>query len=204
MQKFKIVALDLVVIGALSAITAGAAFAEYHVASASGGSITGSQVTKNEFATDVGTVKCSVATFSGSQSTETASTLTVHPAYSGCSLSGLAVTVSTSSCSYRFDKPVTEPVGVLASFTVLCSTGSISITESLGKGCVVSVGAQGPLGGISFASEPGGHVTVTFKVTGTTYTDNGKCPSTFAGHTSSTGTYSGTVVMSGSSEIMVT
>jgi hypothetical protein len=202
MHVFKVLGLALVAIGALSAVAANSAFASYHIASASGGSISGSQVTKNEFATDVGTVKCSVATFSGSQATETASTLTVHPAYSGCSLSGLAVTVSTAGCSYRFETPVTSEF-LHAAVDLLCSAGPIQIQDSLGKGCVVSVPGQGPLNHVTFTSGSGS-VTMAAAVTGIKYTDDGKCPSTTTGHTESSGTYSGSVLVSGSSAIEVT
>jgi hypothetical protein len=203
MHKLKVLGLALVVIGALSAIAASSAFAGYHIASVSGGSIVGNQTTKNEFVTDVGTVKCSIATFSGHQSTETAATLTVHPEYSGCSLSGLSVSINTTSCSYRFETPVTTP-SLHASVKVLCGAGtSISITESLGKGCVVSVGEQGPLSHVTFTST-GDTQEWFFAAAGIKYTDNGKCPSTTEGHTNSTGEYKGAVLASGSSAIEVT
>ncbi|HEY2717108.1 MAG TPA: hypothetical protein VGI73_12885 [Solirubrobacterales bacterium] len=211
MRKLEILALTLAAAGAISAVTASSAFSNYNIAGqGAGGSVVASQVStdKNKFVTDVGSVTCSVAKFEGHQSTETGLTLTVHPTYGGCSLAGfVSTTVSTTSCSYRFETPETEPVH--ANITILCSTGtSILIKESL-TGCEVSVPAQGSLSTVSFVNSAP-NVAIKAEVTGITYTDNGKCPNTREGHTSSTGSYSGSSVAAGftssgvANEFMVT
>jgi hypothetical protein len=172
--------------------------------------VVATQTAQNKFKTDVGTVICSVASFTGHQSTETATTLTVHPTYSTCTLAGTAVSINTVSCSYRFNTPVTAPAPTHATVSVLCSAGSsIVIRDATGVGCEVSVGTQNPGGVVSFENSAPS-VSVTAAVTGITYTDNGSCPNTETGHTNSTGTYSGGVSASGftsssvANEIMVT
>ncbi|HEY2715744.1 MAG TPA: hypothetical protein VGI73_05940 [Solirubrobacterales bacterium] len=211
MHKLKALGLALILVGALGAVAAGPALAEYHIASVSGGFITGSPVSTNQFVTDVGTASCSSVTFSGTQAVETASTLTVHPSYSGCSLAGLKITVSTTGCSLRFEKPETEPAPVHAALKVLCSAGSsIAIHDSAGVGCSISIGEQGPLSKVSFAnnagpSPPAGTVTFTAALTGITYTYSGGCPSAGGvGATHSNGAYSGQLLAVATAAFTVT
>ncbi|HEY2717265.1 MAG TPA: hypothetical protein VGI73_13680 [Solirubrobacterales bacterium] len=207
MRKLKLLVVATMALGVISATTAASAFAEYHIASASGGLISGIQTSQNALSTSVGTLKCSGVSFSGSQSTETASTLTLHPSYSGCTLAGLSATVSTSSCSYIFEKPVTSPAPVHASMTMGCAGGEILIHDSLGLNCSISVGglSRPLLHQVSFTNNAGGTVTVTFELTGISYRYSGSCPSAKGVEGgSSNGTYSGQALLSSFSEIMVT
>ncbi|HEY2717088.1 MAG TPA: hypothetical protein VGI73_12785 [Solirubrobacterales bacterium] len=215
MHKLKVLGLALVVIGALSAAAANSACAEYHINNAAGGSITASKKVINEFGTDVGTVKCSVSTFSGSLAAETAAILTVHPTYSGCTLGGLSVTISTAACSFILGGTVTP--GLTAPVSVECGAGNIVIRDSLGLACEVKVPTQTPSGGVTFTSVAGGTVSVAAAVSNIKYSWTASCPSkTAAGGTSepvnigSIGTYSGEVTATGTksgggaAEIMVT
>jgi hypothetical protein len=205
MRKLKILAVTAFAVFAISAVAAASASAEYHIASASGGTITGTQQTANEFFTDVGTVKCTTATFSGSQATETASTLTAHPEYSGCKLAGQAVKITTTGCNYEFLKPNTGPP-LTANVNVVCSgTNVILIKDTAELGCEVKVGSQGPLSNVEFANESGGKVLVTAKVGGIGYNWTAGCPNAGGKAGSNTnGKYTGSVLVTGSAAISVT
>jgi hypothetical protein len=109
MRKLKILALTAFAVLWVSAAAA-SAFAGYHIASASGGTLPGSRQTANEVTTDVGTAKCNTATFTGSQATETASTSTLHAEYKTCTLSGQKVNITTTKCNYESKNPSTAPL----------------------------------------------------------------------------------------------
>jgi hypothetical protein len=203
MRKFKILGLTVFAVLAISAVAAASASAEYHIASPSGGTINGKQETTNEFFTKVGTVKCTNATFTGSQATETASTLTAHPEYSTCTLAGQKVTINTTGCNYVFQKPTTSPLS--ATVQVACGTGNIIIKDTAGLGCEVKVGTQGPLSSVGFTNQEGGTVLVTAGVTGISYSYTAGCPNSGGSAGSgTTGEYKGTVKVTGSAAISVT
>ncbi|HEY2717268.1 MAG TPA: hypothetical protein VGI73_13695 [Solirubrobacterales bacterium] len=222
MYTLKILALALV-IGALSALAASSASANYTIVPSAGekagGNLIGSQANapnQLKLETDVGAVRCSTVKLEGELPNNTEATLTVRPFFSTCFLAGVKATVSSPSCRFRFETPVTpteaEP-SLHAGVRILCSLGtSILIHDSVGLNCSISIGQQGPLNKVSFVNNAGGTVTATFEVTGITYTDNGSCPSTEEKEeTSVTGTYTGPVTFSGFSssgtaakELMVT
>jgi hypothetical protein len=160
MRKLKALGLALVAIGAISAVAAASASANYNIASATGGSISGSQTVTNEFVTTIGTVKCTTATFAASQATETAETLTVLPTYSGCTLAGIKVNITTNKCHYLFTKPTTtEPTGTTHAIVhVKCPTAGtnafILIKDTAGAGCEVKVAEQETKGTVMMTNVP--------------------------------------------------
>jgi hypothetical protein len=204
--------LALVVIGAVSAVIATSASANYNIASATGGTISGSQVTTNEFFTDVGTVKCTTATFSASQATETAETLTILPAYSGCTLAGVKVDVHMNKCHILATKTTTTGIPYIntthAIGHVKCPTKGlgptnredpyISITDTSGLNCDVKVAEQETEGTIMMTNEAAGTVVVESNVEGIAYSWRAGCPNAGGKVGSNTnGKYTGSVRLAG-------
>lgn len=209
MRKLKVLVLTLIAIGAVSAVAAATASAEYHIASVTGGSITGTQQTQEVFTTDVGAVKSSGVTLTGSQATETASTLTLHPTYSGSTLAGLKVTVNTGTCNYEFLKPTTEQPAndtTHANMNIQCASGTIVIKDTAGLGCEIQIDSQGPLNRVKFENiTASGKVLLTTEISGVSYSWTGSCPNAGGVPGSSTnGTYTGSVLLSGSALLSVT
>ena len=206
MRKLKVLGLALVAVCALSALSAASASANYNIASGSGGSITGNQVTSNVFTTDVGNVTCTIVTFTGSQATETAETLTVTPKFETCKLAGQKVTVDpTEGCKFLFEKPTTtEPVGTTDANVRVCQDeegnpkGHIVIKDTAGLGCEVTVKPQ-TVGHVMFTNEAAGTVLAEATVTGIHYTWTKGCPNAPKGEpgTNTNGTYTGSVRVSG-------
>jgi DNA-binding transcriptional regulator YdaS (Cro superfamily) len=206
MRKVKLIGLTVVAVCAISAVAAASASAHYHIASATGGSITGSQLVQNVFTTDVGTVKCNVATFSGEQATETANELTIRPTYEKCNLAGQSVEVNTKECDYLFTEPTTTE-GADTSHAIVdvkCNAGqAIVIKDKSGLGCEVKVAEQTPEGVVEFkntteVSPP--DVDVESLVTGIHYSWTAGCPNAEKKAGSDTnGTYTGTVTVKGES-----
>jgi hypothetical protein len=211
MRKLRSLAVMAFAIFAISAMASTRAMADYHIESASGGSISGTQQTMNEFFTEVGTLKCVGATFAGEQNSETASVLTVHPSYTGCRLGGQKVTIATSGCNYEFQEPTTGPP-ITAGARIVCEGSNlITINDTAGLGCEVKVGPQGPISNVSFTNHPiiggvteSGKVLATAELGGIAYSWTAGCPNAggMAG-SAITGKYIGSVLFSGSSPIAV-
>jgi hypothetical protein len=184
MRNSLAVTLALFAAGAIAAAPAPSASANYNLASATGGTISGSQVGANEFLTDAGFVKCTTATFGASQATETAETLTVLPTYAGCTLSSFSATVTTSKCHYQYTKPTAtdelkSPVTAHAVVNVKCPTAGtnafILIKDNVGLGCEIKVAEQETKGVAEMTNEEAG--TVLFGgVEGIAYSWTAGCP----------------------------
>jgi hypothetical protein len=203
MFRSKVFSLALVAAFALSALVAPAAFATYDSEVAST-TLSGSQVTTNSFTTDVGTLKCSIATVSGvSTGTAvsggfTASEWGLHPNYGTCSLSGQPVDFFTAGCGYLLATAVSKK----AAATILCETGkAFVIKDTVGLGCEVTIKAQTPGGSAGFTNNgtgTGRTVLVTWSLTGIAYTWTAGCPNSKGKAGSNTnGTYSGSVSVKG-------
>jgi hypothetical protein len=212
MGKLKTWGFAVFAVLAISAVASASAFAEYHIASGSGGTVTGQQLTTNELFTNVGTQKCTTLTFSGSQATETASALTVHPEYSRCTLAGQRINYITTGCNYEFQKPSTGPPP-MADMKIACSGSNvILIKDTNGLGCEVKFGPQGPLGDVAFTNNPviggipqTGKVLVTFEIVGLSYTYTAGCPNSGGSAGSGTnGQYKGSALFTGSAALSVT
>ena len=201
MRKLKVLGLALVAICALSALASASASAKYD-SEVEHTILSGTQATANTFTTTIGNVTCATATFSGTALTSTkveggftAAEQTVTPTYSGCTLSGLKVTINTTGCTYKF----TTPESLKAKVHVEGCT--IVIKDTAGLGCEVKVKPQTPTGHVGFTNQGAGKtrdVLVTATVTGIHYTYTAPCPNAggVAG-TEENGTYSGTVTLKG-------
>jgi hypothetical protein len=198
MRKLRILGLIVVAIGVINAAAAAPAFAGYHIAVPAGGWIEGSQQTTNQFTFDVGTAKCTGARLSGNLVGETSSYMTLHPEYTGCTLSGQKVTINSTSCNYEFWPPSTSPLS--APIVVNCSFGTLLIKDTAGLGCEVKVGSQLlPFSPAGFANESG-KVLVTYSVTGMSYSWTAGCPGAGGKAGKDTnGKYTGTVLLASSS-----
>ncbi|HEY2715640.1 MAG TPA: hypothetical protein VGI73_05415 [Solirubrobacterales bacterium] len=205
MRKLKHLATAIAMIGVIGAISATSAFAEYHIASVSGGTITGSQVSPIQIVTKVGIVKCSVLDWSGLQEKETEAVLPLHATCtSGGTLAGVKASITTTFCGFLFEKPETEPAPTHAKVTIVCS-GAMIVIETVGVTCKVEIGAQGPLSKVTFTNEASGKVTATFAVSGIAYSYTGSCPSANGvGGNASNGTMSGSLLLSTTAEFTVT
>ncbi|HEY2716181.1 MAG TPA: hypothetical protein VGI73_08170 [Solirubrobacterales bacterium] len=208
MRTLKVFAVAALAAVAISGLVAASALAEAFHSESAGTTWTGSQVTKNEFKTNVGTLKCSVVTLSGSMASTETVMFTVHPSYSGCTLAGLAVTVSTTSCNYTFTEPT-------RGFTIFwrhwiahneCSGSSTEIGDSLGLNCKIDVPSQifgGLMKGESLGTGSGREIEATWELTEIAYSYTASCPSVSSAGSASNGTRSGTIRFKGSSGIWV-
>ena len=131
--KFKICGLVLASVFATSAIGASAASAaEFHSA-VHPQAISATQTTSHVFTTDAGTVTCKKATFSGTTSAKTSSTITMTPDYNECTAFGfINVPIHENGCGF-----ILHANGTIE---VECAAGkSIQITAPF---CTTTVGAQ--------------------------------------------------------------
>ena len=117
-------------------------------------------------------ISCASGTFTGTQAAKASPTLTVTPAYSGCTFLGvLNVPVNMNGCQYTFNAN-----GEVAVTGASCT--AITFEAEL---CKVEVGKQGNLKEATYTNigtGTGREVTVTPHVTGITYTSSGLCPKT--------------------------
>jgi hypothetical protein len=118
--------------------------------------------------------KCTSVTFSGSL-TESSSTLTLSPTYSGCTFFGLAVSANTNGCTYLLHLVEAEKEDVFRSTIDLsCPAGKeIQFSQAL-TGCSWSFGTQTALGKVTAtdltASKPK-NLQLTFEVSNIKYTE---------------------------------
>jgi hypothetical protein len=170
--------------------------------------ISGAQTETHESATDVGTIKCTATSFSGTQlggtkeaGVHATETLTVHPTSSGCTLAGVAVTITTTGCNYK----VAEAVSKQAAATLVCEAGKeIVAKDKLGLGCEVKFGSQTASGQITFTNAGAAKTRdVSWKaaLTGLAYSWTAGCPNAEGKPGSNTnGTYKGTETVKGLNE----
>jgi hypothetical protein len=195
-RTFKMLGLALVAMLALGAMASVASAAKFH-SEASSTTLTGEQPAEfnDKFKTDAGNVECKTATYTGTVSGETTSTASATPSYSGCTAAfGASVTIDVNGCSYEFHTNNNTA-------DVVCPEGKV--IEVTAPGCVVTVGAQTGLNGVSFSSnEAKSNVTVTVKSTNVKYEEHNKgfFP-TCANNTKATsnGEYNGSATVTGTS-----
>jgi hypothetical protein len=150
-RNIKVLGLAVVAILAMSAMVASAASAAYWFKSDAGVGVTttlkGEQKERagglfDEFTTTAGVVKCKKATYTGSASGPTQTSVTVHPEYAECTAFGFGATVSTAGCNYVFKTTATN---FAATTEVECSAGSeITVVAKLAgvTKCTVKIGPQ--------------------------------------------------------------
>lgn len=183
-RNLKILGLTMVAMAAIAGVAAASASAHFHAENAGTTSVTGSQTNTHEFTVNTGTVTCSTANFGGSQSGETAESLTITPVYEGCTNSLLgSMTVNMNGCYYTFTvTETTTETTTDGAVHIICETGKeIEVKRTSGtQVCTVKVPPQTPVGGIEYhnkTDEAGVpktmYVEVTANVTGLHYTQSG-------------------------------
>lgn len=207
MRSVKMFGLALLTAFAMSAVAASAASAAEFFHEAPAEEPTARVVAKNEgnhnfTAGLIGTISCEVATFTGTSFvTSPQKTITVTPAYSGCTFLGISgVVVNVHECTYTF----LEPTGAgpfTGSVDVNCPEGKKIEFEA--TGCKIAVGKQGPLSSVTYTNQAATEklvksVKVAANVTKIKYTASGSCK--ILGEKED-GSYSGTAIAEGETEL---
>jgi hypothetical protein len=190
---------------AISSFGAASAVAATYHAESEGTTFTGSQKSKYKMATIVGTLTCSIGTYSGEMKGTSSEMLTVQPAYTGCTLLGLPMTVSAVSCKYTFTPP-TRTEGIRWHWRVhdSCSGKSTIAEDSVAFGCVIEVPSQEGLEVMEGESiGPKSEIEATWLVTGVSYSYTSGCPNVTMSGTRSDGTRGGSIRFTGSSPIWI-
>lgn len=196
-RNLKVLGLALVALLAMTAVAASAASAapEFHGEKAPV-VFEGSQTEQHVFTTNAGTVKCTIATFSGENATTTSTTATLTPKYEKCTAFGfLGATVDVNACSYTFHL-VANSSPATATVDINCPAGkTIDVTST---GCVLHVPAQAGLSHVTFANTGEGtarDVDATINIGSIKYTQTSGC---LGGEgTFTNGTYKGTATVKG-------
>jgi hypothetical protein len=225
-HRLKALGLALVAVFAMSAVAASAASAAgvFETSTGSSATITGEQisgtvtektVTKHEFTTTVGTVKCSIAKFHGVMSSPSTE-LTLTPTYEECLIAGnIPATVDMNGCDYKFTAG--ETVGgssdvIEVSVHVECPPSAEIVVTVVGTTCKIKIPRQ-TLTGITAENTTAASpvdIDAIVDVTGIEYTvENGagpaKCPKEKVGTelkevpdgTYTNGTYKGVATLKG-------
>ncbi|HEX7280183.1 MAG TPA: hypothetical protein VF255_11250 [Solirubrobacterales bacterium] len=149
---------------------------------------------------NAGTVRCSHVTYSGTQTTATAATLTMGPAYTGCKAFGFVnTTIDVNGCGYEFSITGTPVSGAApGAVTIECPLSHFITVTAFN--CWVTVGPQTRPTGVTYTNLGAGKtrdVTIDVNLTGLTYTQHSK---SFPGCTNGTftnGTYVGATTVRG-------
>jgi hypothetical protein len=207
-RNLKFLGLALVAVLAMSAVMAGAASADEFKSEKAPVTLTGTQgATLDTFSTHAGNVKCTTATYKGTQSTTSTTTIQVAPTYSGCTFVGLNSTITTNGCEYLFHVPATAGVTTGTVDIVCPGTNEITVTApnpALGKAkCIVHVPPQTGLGVVTYSNLGSGttrEVKVEVNLTGLKYSqtagvaESGNCETK---DNTTTGTYVGGATVTG-------
>jgi hypothetical protein len=132
MKRFGLVlvaAIALCLVTAASALATGYQFKS----KASSTTLVGEQGAGDAFAFDAGEVRCSSTSYSGQMTSESASTVTLTPSYSGCAMGAATATVNMNGCAYKLEPgEVTESSSYDVATNIECPTGkSIVITTKI-------------------------------------------------------------------------
>jgi hypothetical protein len=191
-RKLKALGLALVAVLAMGALSASAASAEnFHSESATDTVLKGSQVGTDVFTVNAGTVKCNEATYAGTQSGATATTVKVTPTYSECTAFGFVSTaIDVNGCTYEFSSDNSNVV-------IGCATNPITVTAF---NCWVTVGSQTTNGGITYTNTGAGasrDVDVTVNISGIHYVQHSKSFPGCSSGTRTDGKYTGAATVQG-------
>jgi hypothetical protein len=182
-RKFKSFGLAVVAVFAMSAIVATMAQATAGTLTTEGKTVTATaeQVGEHEFTlTDheiepakFFSFKCKKAIFTGTAGvTDGATSMTVHPVYSECTIFGGPVTITTTGCDYLLKTGTpTATGGWHATTDIVCAAGSV--IKIVSGTCEIQVGAQTGLA-TSEVTNSGGEKTamdllIHTKITGLVY-----------------------------------
>jgi hypothetical protein len=190
-RKLKALGLTVVALMAAMALSVSAASAAEFHSEVAHTSLSGSQIGTDVFTVNAGTVKCTEATYTGTQSAETAKTVKVLPKYSGCTaFSFVNTTIDVNGCEYEFSGENTD-VNI-----VNCAT-PITVTAF---NCWVTVGAQSGLKSVTYTNEGSGtsrDVKVKVAITGIKYTQHSKSFPGCSSGTFTNGSYTGEATVKG-------
>jgi hypothetical protein len=201
-RNLKTLGIALAAVFAMSAVVASAASAKYHFESDSTPTTYLTSAAEDHVFSANGTnVECNEIAFEGSQSGETASSVTIEPLYNDCEAFGLKADVIENGCHYTFTTPTTtlgtdEFTG--AAPNVNCGEEGFEITPTfIGFSvCTVTIGSQEPGGHVIYhnAGTSGAmDVEVTSDVTGVDFTSTGGA----CGEDGNDGTYKGDATVRG-------
>jgi hypothetical protein len=209
----KILGLAFMAVLAVAAMSASAAQAqtpEFHCTSTSvscfvvsSGGTHGTGSNDNKFTVNGGNVECTGnTTVDGAQfkgtAAKTTSSVQLEATYTGCKAFGVAASVKMEGCKYQF--ALVAGGGGAVNTNVVCPAGkSITVSAKPALDCVITVGAQGPLTGVSVANagtEPT-HIAATVAIGEViSYTKTGtECPGGAGSGTN--GKYAGTATLTG-------
>jgi hypothetical protein len=197
-KKSSIIGLALFAALALTAVAGAAtASASQFRAQQYPATITGTQGTPQKLVLNgATTIKCSNPTATATATTAS-STLDLTPTYSGCTLGGLAATITPNGCHLNYTS-TSESAPFTGTFGVNCSAGSaIEIKQGT---CVISIASQSGVSGMEFTNSGSGNsrtVTATYGLTTLAYSGGAGCPGSLVGSFSN-GTMTGTSVLKGS------
>jgi hypothetical protein len=182
-RKFKALGLALVAVFAMSAIVASAAQATAGTLTSEGKPViaTAEQVGEHEFVLTDHEIEpgkffnfgCKKANFTGTAGvTEGATSMTVHPVYSECTIFGGPVTITTTGCDYLLKTGTpTATAGWHATTDIVCAAGSVIKIAS--GNCEIQVGAQTGLATSEVTNSGGGGTAMDLlihtKITGLVY-----------------------------------
>lgn len=174
-RNIKVLGLAVVAVLAMSAVAASAASAAEFHSESENTTFTGTSEAASVFDAAGATISCPSATFSGTATANTTSSLTVNANYNPggtkCTFLFFNVTVNMNGCDYVFHADGSVDVA---------GTNCAGITFE-GAGCKVTVTAQSGLKGVTYTNKGTGttrEVTVDPSVTGITYHAEGLCPKT--------------------------
>lgn len=159
--------------------------------------LSGSQITVNIFTTVSGTAKCETATYAGT-APKTTFMVPINPTFAGCKAFGLTATVKAEGCYFwaQLKEKGTSPYP--ATTSIFCPPGKAITINAGSGGCIVTIGEQTGLTGMTFentGAEPT-HLTATFALEGIKYTQEGTA-CTGGKKTVETGLYKGTTSLFG-------
>jgi hypothetical protein len=209
MRKLRAFALAVIAALAIGAVASASAFAGYR-SEIEKTNYSGAQVTQIVFATDIGSVKCTTATFVATEvkGTEkgaknfTAETLSFQPSFSGCTLAGLKVTFDSKSCLEDYTPNTPTPENK-KHFRVdpSCTGGTTTIKDTAGLGCELTVGSQ-TWGGVEKGNNLGSgstrEIEGVLELTEIAYSWTAACPNAGGkAGSKSNGTRSGTIRLKG-------
>jgi hypothetical protein len=197
-NKFKTLGLAVLAITAMSAVTASAAnAAAFTGAGGKNAMITVDQTATNEFLVETGIVKCAAFKIPPKTVVNGSTTVQVHPEYSMCKTFGVAGTVTTTGCDYLIHL---EAGGASKTDVVCAGANLITIDARPALECVVTVGSQNGLTGVTY-SNGASDVVQTLDVTNQIiYKESGTGCKT-NGVFSANGTYRGTNTITGFEDI---
>lgn len=199
-RSIKVLGLGLLAALATSAVAAPAASANpFFHSEFAGIFLTGGQtgMAANVLTTDLGEMKCKVASFGGSQGAMTTTTMTLKPKYEECKVGMSNATVTLNGCAYTFHlEEQTEPIE--ARMGIECPFAGGKIEIHVGE-CTITVPSQEPRKTVTFTNEGEGKtrsIVADLNVSGIHYVEHGVgCAS--PEQTTENGTYTGVITVKG-------